>query len=92
MNIVLKDFRCKVTGNIYKTGTFYVGERLEELQELGYVEKEESQDMEDENGSVDEYSEWPKHVGGGYYILSNGEKIKGKDKALEAQAAISEIS
>ncbi len=33
-------------------------------------------------------TEWPKHVGGGYYQLSNGEKIKGKDEAAEAQAKI----
>lgn len=29
--------------------------------------------------------EFPKHVGGGYYELSNGEKIKGKDEALKAE-------
>ena len=28
------------------------------------------------------------HVGGGYYLLPNGEKIKGKDKALEALQAL----
>lgn len=33
-------------------------------------------------------SEWPKHVGGGYYELSNGEKVKGKEAAFEAQALI----
>ena len=26
----------------------------------------------------------PKHVGGGWYELSNGEKIRGKEKAIEA--------
>jgi hypothetical protein len=29
--------------------------------------------------------EFPKHVGGGLYVLSNGEKIKGKAAALEAE-------
>ncbi|HYE11360.1 MAG TPA: hypothetical protein VEF53_14405 [Patescibacteria group bacterium] len=33
-------------------------------------------------------SEFPKHVGGGNYELSNGEKIKGKEAALKAQAEL----
>lgn len=33
----------------------------------------------------DSTTEFPKHVGGGLYLLSNGEKIKGKDAALEAE-------
>lgn len=37
---------------------------------------------------VDEGPEWPKHAGGGYYELSNGEKVKGKDAAVAAQAEI----
>ena len=37
---------------------------------------------------VDEESEFPKHTGGGYYELSNGEKVKGKDEAKEAEKAL----
>src|SRR5690625_4165653 len=33
-------------------------------------------------------SEFPKHTGGGYYELSNGEKVKGKDAAIEAEKAL----
>ncbi len=29
--------------------------------------------------------EFPKHTGGGYYELSNGDKIKGKDAAVKAE-------
>lgn len=29
--------------------------------------------------------EYPKHVSGGYYELSNGEKVKGKNAAIEAE-------
>ncbi|MEG0450127.1 MAG: hypothetical protein RR595_09740 [Lysinibacillus sp.] len=29
--------------------------------------------------------EYPKHVGGGTYELSNGEKVKGKDEAIIAE-------
>ena len=71
---VLKDFKCKVTKQVFRKGDSYEGDRAEELQELGYVEAEEVS--------------WPKHLGGGNYELSNGEKIKGKDAALAAQAEI----
>ena len=27
----------------------------------------------------------PKHVGGGYYELSNGERVQGKEKAIQAE-------
>ena len=32
--------------------------------------------------------EYPKHIGGGYYELSNGEKVKGKDEALKAEEVL----
>ena len=35
-------------------------------------------------------NEFPKHVGGGHYELSNGEKVKGKDEAIEAENFIKE--
>lgn len=31
---------------------------------------------------------FPKHTGGGWYELSSGDKVQGKDKALEAEAAL----
>jgi len=34
---VLKDFRCKVTKHVYRTGDEYDGDRAEELARLGYV-------------------------------------------------------
>ena len=36
--------------------------------------------------------EYPNHIGGGYYQLSNGEKIKGKDEALKAEEALKQIA
>lgn len=30
-------------------------------------------------------NEYPKHTGGGYYELSNGDKVKGKAKAFQAE-------
>ena len=32
--------------------------------------------------------EFPQHAGGGWYELSNGDRIRGKDAALEAQAEL----
>ncbi|EJL44022.1 hypothetical protein PMI08_02140 [Brevibacillus sp. CF112] len=40
MTKVLKDFRCKVTKQLFRTGDKYDGERTEELQALGYVSEE----------------------------------------------------
>lgn len=34
--------------------------------------------------------EFPKHVGGGQYELSDGSKVKGKDAAVEAESALAE--
>lgn len=76
MGIVLKDFQCKETKKVYRAGETYEGNRLEELQELGYVSAEEGADK------------FPKHTGGGFYQLSNGDKVKGKDAALAAQAEL----
>ena len=36
--------------------------------------------------------EFPKHTGGGWYELSNGDKLQGKDNALEAEAALNTTS
>ena len=31
------------------------------------------------------FSDFPKHTGGGWYELSNGEKVQGKDEAEKAE-------
>lgn len=83
MGTAIKDFQCKVSKKIYRAGDTYDGDRQEELQELGYVSKEETEDP-----AKDNTPEWPKHVGFGRYELSNGDKIKGTDAAIAAQAEI----
>ena len=35
--------------------------------------------------SVDEVEQFPKHVGGGWYELSNGERVQGKEEALKEE-------
>ncbi|EJR67523.1 hypothetical protein [Bacillus toyonensis] len=33
-------------------------------------------------------SKFPKHTGGGWYELSNGEKVQGKDEAISAEKSL----
>jgi hypothetical protein len=60
----------------------------EQLVNGGYAEyvdpveepKQETSDQKEESSiTVDDY-----HTGGGYYELPNGEKVRGKENALEA--------
>jgi hypothetical protein len=79
---VIKAFKDKHTGERFKPGMEYEGknERLAELAGLGYV-------LYDGNSKL-EAPKWPKHVGGGTFELSNGDKVKGKDEASAAQTAL----
>lgn len=51
-------------------------ERVKELQDKGFIGDDLSS------------SEFPAHVGGGYYELSDGSKIQGKAKAYKAEAEL----
>jgi len=37
---------------------------------------------------TEDTTEYPNHIGGGVYQLSNGEKIRGKDEALKSEEAL----
>lgn len=60
------------------------------------VEEEENEDSgsdeEDDEPDLEDYDEedFPVHKGAGWYLLSNGEKVQGKDDALEAQEELGE--
>lgn len=72
--LVTKTFTDKETLDGYNEGDIYESndsERVAFLQEEGFLKSDP-----DEEGI--------KHVGGGYYELPDGEKIKGKEAALEA--------
>jgi len=71
---VLKAFRDKYTFEYYSVGDFFVSEDIERvayLCEKGFLEK------------IKINIEEPTHLGGGYYELFNGEKIRGKEKAYQ---------
>ncbi|MEK4555554.1 hypothetical protein [Jeotgalicoccus sp. FSL K6-3177] len=55
-------------------------ERVEELQDMGYIGVNEEPEDIDEG--------FPRHTGGGHYELSNGEKVKGREEAEKAEEAL----
>lgn len=80
-NVVKSPFIDKITGKRYKRGDSYShksDKRIAFLIEEGFLDKEE----------VD--PEFPKHTGGGWYELSNGEKVQGKEEAFLAEKKIGE--
>lgn len=80
---VISGFKCPYTKKVYHFGDEYDGNYLEEMQKKGYVEK---------SVVTEEKPEWPKHIGGGVYQLSNGDKVKGKEAAIAAQVDIDDAS
>lgn len=56
----------------------------------GYEVQEDEKQVGDKAESQEDDAEFPKHVGGGNYELSDGSKVKGKDKAVEAEAQLKE--
>lgn len=82
---VLKRFESKITGEVYTPDKPYATEgpdasekRKAELVEKGYLADDDGQDEQTDDES------YPKHVGGGWYELPNGERVKGKDEAIAA--------
>jgi hypothetical protein len=81
-SLVIKPFIDKDTQIGYSEGDVYESEdpeRIAFLQEEGFLKVKQ------------EDSEGPQHVGGGYYQLPNGEKIKGKEAALEALKELKQV-
>lgn len=77
--IVTNEFYDAETGELIKVGSIIeADEEREELLRAADVIGKESAEPSDND-------EWPKHVGGGTYELSNGERVKGKDTAEEAE-------
>lgn len=58
-----------------------------QVETAAFNAKEFEQKENDDNNQATD-NEFPKHTGGGYYELSNGEKVKGKDEAIKAEEAL----
>lgn len=78
---VIAEFKDAETGNRLKPGDTISADddRVERLKAADVIGKEVTSGTSndpDENGLIS--------LGGGYYQLPNGDKVQGKDKALEA--------
>lgn len=86
---VIVDFKdLKDKNHIYYKGDPFPREGAE-------VSEERIQELASENNKrntvlIEAVEEYPKHTGGGHYELSNGEKVRGKDAAIEAEEALKE--
>lgn len=77
---VIADFTDIETGEDVLKGDIFEAdaERAEALKAAGVIGKEADPD------SQNDLDERLKHLGGGYYELPNGEKIRGKEAAMAA--------
>lgn len=89
--LVLQGFRDIHTKQEYVPNTVIdmTEERAAEIvTNLGRDFVAEVQIVEQEAEGQD--PEFPKHTGGGYYELSDGTKVQGKEAAIEAEQALAE--
>ena len=78
---VIKEFKDKYTGEMHNPGGFIVTDeeaRAKDLQLRRLIGKGVPEEKKAESPAE------PKHVGGGIYELPNGDRIKGRQAALEA--------
>lgn len=76
----LKEGKLRAKGQEFEV----TEDRFKEINSTKYGELVE--EIKEEDTEVNEVDpEYPKHTGGGYYELSNGEKVQGKEKAIEAE-------
>lgn len=96
--VVIKPFTdLQDEKHVYSAGDFYPREgtelneiRAEDLANGHNVRNEQLivEVMVKEAPKQDSEGEFPKHLGGGHYELSNGEKVQGKEKAIEAERVL----
>ena len=60
------------------------------IDRSGLYDKEPENPNVDKTAPVEEGVTYPLHEGAGWYQLSNGEKVRGKDDATAAEAALGE--
>lgn len=91
---VLKTFRDKQTDRIMIPGQSIQTDdedRIRTLSSQGFIALPDKVPELKEEQRVTAPDEFPKHTGGGYFELSNGEKVQGKEAAVEAQKALNDI-
>ncbi|MDF9520769.1 hypothetical protein P5815_09410 [Bacillus cereus] len=78
-HLVLNAFIDKETKAGYSKGDMYESNDSKRIAFL--IEKEFLKGNK-------EISTFPKHTGGGWYELSNGEKVQGKEEAMSAERSL----
>jgi hypothetical protein len=87
---VIKAFKCKLDHRKYNTGDIYETsdpERVAFLQSkgrLGAMIEEPAEPPSNQESPAQEPAKETKHVGGGWYELPDGRRVKGKEEALAA--------
>jgi len=79
--VVQQVFQDKFTGDVYRVGEPFESDDPDRLKDL------KSRQLIAESSKPAD-SVWPRHIAAGNYELSNGEKVKGKEQAHAAQAAL----
>lgn len=88
MSRVLRSFFDKEDGKkAYSVGDSY---NLNDEKRVAYLIEKGFLSGKSERKSDSGVSEFPKHTGGGWYELSNGEKVQGKDEAATAEKELNE--
>ncbi len=89
---VTKDFRDKISDRIFRVGSVYYtdnDDRRDELAKGGYIRSEAvPQSGTPPVKADDELPAGVEHIGGGYYTLPNGDKVRGKEEAIAAAEAL----
>lgn len=81
---VIKPFTCKLDMKVRRVGDIYETddpERAKFLQSKGYLGAMIEPPVKPEQKVP---GQGPKHVGGGWYELPSGERVKGKEEAIAA--------
>lgn len=83
-----------INGHVYNPGDVYPAEGFEadekRIDFLSKVHPKYKKIFLSDVQEVENTDKFPKHVGGGTYELSNGEKVKGKEEAIQAEKDLKE--
>lgn len=77
-------------GHVYEPGDTYPAEGFEANSErIAFLAQVHPKYKKIYLADIQEdEEEFPKHIGGGHYELSNGEKVKGKQEAIDAEQSL----
>lgn len=83
---VLKDFTDLTSNLVYRVGDSFPCGNIEEISEERFSELAGSSNKRGEPViEIEEVETFPQALPGGYYLLSNGDKVRGKEAAKKAE-------